>query len=139
MNLNLKELYSQQVFCQPTQHITSYHQSGSDYQWDINRGSRLFSLLTYISVILMWSCDSYVILTYMVTLYDYVVLMWSWHIFAFILTWNLRLKFLYTQNRFLTPSLRRVLCNALIQSLFDYACIAWFSSLSKRLKLLLKA
>ena len=122
MNLNLKELYSQQVFRQPTQHITSYHQSGSDYRSDINRGSRLFSLLTYISIILMWSCDSYVILTYMVTLCDYVVLMWSWHIFAFILMWNLRLKFLYRQNRFLTPSLRRVLCNALIQSLFDYAC-----------------
>ena len=52
---------------------------------------------------------------------------------------NLRLKFLHRQNRFLTPSLRRLLCNALIQPLFDYACTAWFSNLSKRLKLHLQA
>ena len=37
---------------------------------------------------------------------------------------NSRLKFLHRQNRFLTPSLRRLLCNALIQPLFDYACTA---------------
>ena len=34
---------------------------------------------------------------------------------------NSRLKFLHRQNRFLTPSLRRLLCNALIQLLLDYA------------------
>ena len=51
---------------------------------------------------------------------------------------NLHLKFLHRQNRFLTPSLRRLLCNALIQPLFDYACTAWFSNLSKRLKLCLQ-
>ena len=45
---------------------------------------------------------------------------------------NSRLKFLLRQNRFLTPPLRRLLCNALIQPLFDYACTAWFSNLSKR-------
>ena len=52
---------------------------------------------------------------------------------------NSRLKFLHRQNRFLTPPLRRLLCNALIQPLFDYACTAWFSNLSKRLKLRLQA
>ena len=52
---------------------------------------------------------------------------------------NLRLKFLHRQNRFLTPPLRRLLCNALTQPFFDYACTAWFSNLSKRLKLRLQA
>ena len=52
---------------------------------------------------------------------------------------NSRLKFLHRQNRFLTPPLRRLLSNALIQPLFDYACTAWFSNLSKRLKLRLQA
>ena len=36
-----------------------------------------------------------------------------------------RLKFRHRQNRFLTPLLCRLLCNALIQPLFDYACKAW--------------
>ena len=31
------------------------------------------------------------------------------------------LKFLYRKNRFLTPELRRMLCNALIQPHFVYA------------------
>ena len=35
---------------------------------------------------------------------------------------NSSLKFLHRQNRFLTPPLRRLSCNALIQPLFDYAC-----------------
>ena len=48
---------------------------------------------------------------------------------------NSRLKFLHRQNRFLTPPLRRLLCNALIQPLFDYACTAWFPNLSKKLKI----
>ena len=52
---------------------------------------------------------------------------------------NSRLKFLHRQNRFLTPSLRRLLCNALIQLLFDYACTAWFPNLSKKLRLRLQA
>ena len=52
---------------------------------------------------------------------------------------NSRLKFLHRQKRFLTPPLRRLLFNALIQPLFDYACTAWFSNLSKRLKLRLQA
>ena len=50
-----------------------------------------------------------------------------------------RLKFLHRQNRFLTPPLRRLLCNALIQPLFDYACTAWFPNLSKKLKLRFQA
>ena len=51
---------------------------------------------------------------------------------------NSRLKFLYRQNRFLTPCLRRLLCNALIQPHFDYACLAWYPNLKKKLKLKLQ-
>ena len=51
---------------------------------------------------------------------------------------NSCLKFLHRQNR-LTLPLRRLLCNALTQPLFDYACTVWFSNLSKRLKLCLQA
>ena len=50
-----------------------------------------------------------------------------------------RLNFLHRQNRFLTPPLRRLLCNALIQPLFDYACTAWFPNLSKKLRLRFQA
>ena len=52
---------------------------------------------------------------------------------------NSRLKFLHRQNRFLTSALPRLLCNALMQPLFDYACTAWFPNLSKKLRLRLKA
>ena len=52
---------------------------------------------------------------------------------------NSHLKILHRQNRFLTPPLRRHLRNALIQPLFDYACIAWFPNLSKKLRLGLQA
>ena len=38
---------------------------------------------------------------------------------------NSRLKFLYRQNKFLDITLRRLLCNAMIQPFFDYACNAW--------------
>ena len=37
---------------------------------------------------------------------------------------NSRVKFLHRQNRFLTPPLRRILFNALIQPLLGYARIA---------------
>ena len=47
---------------------------------------------------------------------------------------NNRLRFLYRKNKFLTPSLRRLLCNALIQPHFDYACTSWYPSLNKNLK-----
>ena len=44
---------------------------------------------------------------------------------------NARLKFLYRQGYFLTSSMRKTLCNSLIQCHFDYACSSWYSSLSK--------
>ena len=47
---------------------------------------------------------------------------------------NNKPKFLYLKNRFLTATLRRLLCNALIQPHFDYACSAWYSNLTKKLK-----
>ena len=47
---------------------------------------------------------------------------------------NSKLKFLYRKNKFLTPSLRRLLCNAIIQPHFDYACSAWYPNLNKTLK-----
>ena len=42
---------------------------------------------------------------------------------------NAILKFLHRKNKYLTPNLRRLLCNALIQSPFDYACSAWYPNL----------
>ena len=54
-----------------------------------------------------------------------------WH---FIHKINNKLKFLYRKIDFLTPTLRRLLCNALIQPHFDYACIAWYPDLSMKLK-----
>ena len=47
---------------------------------------------------------------------------------------NQKLKFLYRKNRFLTPELRRLLCNAIIQPHFDYACSAWYPNLTQKLK-----
>ena len=47
---------------------------------------------------------------------------------------NGKLKFLYRKNRFLSPELRRMLCNALIQPHFDYACPAWYPNLNEKLK-----
>ena len=46
---------------------------------------------------------------------------------------NQKLKFLYRKNRFLTPELR-LLCNAIIQPQFDYACSAWYPSLTQKVK-----
>ena len=48
---------------------------------------------------------------------------------------NSRLQFLYRQNLSLTHPLCRILCNALIKPLFDYACTAWFPNLSKKPRL----
>ena len=45
-----------------------------------------------------------------------------------------RLKFLYRKQSFLSTSLRRLLCNALIQPHFDYACSAWYPNLTKKHK-----
>ena len=47
---------------------------------------------------------------------------------------NSKLKFLYRKNKFLSPPLRRLLCNAIIQPHFDYACIAWFPNLNQSIK-----
>ena len=43
---------------------------------------------------------------------------------------NGKLKFLYRKNEFLTTELRRMLCNALIQPHFDYACPAQYPNLT---------
>ena len=47
---------------------------------------------------------------------------------------NTRLKVLYRKNKFLSPQLRRLLCNALIQPHFDYACSVWYPNLNKKVK-----
>ena len=46
---------------------------------------------------------------------------------------NAKLRFLYRKNKFLTSGLCRLLCNALIQPHFDYACSAWYPNLNKKL------
>ena len=48
-------------------------------------------------------------------------------------TVNSRLNFLYRKQTFLDCALRRLLCNALIQPHFDYACTAWYPNLNKRM------
>ena len=53
---------------------------------------------------------------------------------SFINKINNKLKFLYRKNRFLTPTLRQLSCNALIHPRFDYACSAWYPNLTKKLK-----
>ena len=45
---------------------------------------------------------------------------------------NEKLKFFYRKNKFLTPELRRMLSNALIQPHFDYACTAWYPNRTKK-------
>ena len=47
---------------------------------------------------------------------------------------NSKLKFFHTKNKFLRPELRRVLCNALIQPHFDYACPAWYPNFTEKTK-----
>ena len=47
---------------------------------------------------------------------------------------NSRLRFLYRQNKFLDIPLRRLLCNAMIQPFFDYACNVWYPNLSKNFR-----
>ena len=47
---------------------------------------------------------------------------------------NGKLKFLYSKNGFLIPELRRILCSALIQPHFDYACPSWYPSLTEKTK-----
>ena len=47
---------------------------------------------------------------------------------------NSRLRLLYGKNRLLFQPLRKLLCNTLILSHFDYPCSAWYSNFHKRLK-----
>ena len=47
---------------------------------------------------------------------------------------NEKVKFLYHKNKFLTPTLRRMLCNVIIQSHFDYACSAGYPNLNEKLE-----
>ena len=47
---------------------------------------------------------------------------------------NLRLKFLHRKNKFLTPVLCRLLCNAFIQPYFDCASSAWYPNLTQKMK-----
>ena len=47
---------------------------------------------------------------------------------------NGKLKFLYRNQKYLNYSLRRLLCNALIQPHFDFACLSWYPNLNARLK-----
>ena len=47
---------------------------------------------------------------------------------------NTRLKFLYRKNKLLSPQLRRLLCTALIQPHFDYACSVWYPNFNKKFK-----
>ena len=47
---------------------------------------------------------------------------------------NGRLKFLYRKQKFISSSLRRMLCHSLIQHNFDYACSAWYPNLNKKYK-----
>ena len=47
---------------------------------------------------------------------------------------NNRLKFLHRIKCFLTPALRRLLCNALIQPHLNYTCSTWYPNPTKKLK-----
>ena len=47
---------------------------------------------------------------------------------------NSRLKFLHRKNKFLTPAVRRLLCNVLIQPYSDYASSAWYPNLTLKMK-----
>ena len=45
-----------------------------------------------------------------------------------------KIKVSLLENSFLIPGLRRMLCNALIQPHFDYACSVWYPNLNAKLK-----
>ena len=47
---------------------------------------------------------------------------------------NGKLEFPYRKNRYLSPVLRRMPCNALIQPRFDYVCPAWYPNLTEKTK-----
>ena len=52
---------------------------------------------------------------------------------------NSRLRFFYWQNRFFNIPLGRLLCNAMTQPFFDYACNAWYPHVNKIYKTRLQA
>ena len=45
-----------------------------------------------------------------------------------------RLHFLYTKNIYLSPYLQRLVCNAIIQPRFDFACSPWYPNLNEKSK-----
>ena len=45
-----------------------------------------------------------------------------------------RHSFLKRKNKFLTPAVRRLSCNALIQLHFDYVSSAWYLNLTQKMK-----
>ena len=47
---------------------------------------------------------------------------------------NDRLRFLYRKNRYLSSYPKRLLCNAIIQLHFDYACSAWNKKFKSQLQ-----
>ena len=47
---------------------------------------------------------------------------------------NSRHEFLYRKNKFLTLTLRRLLCNALIQPHSDYVSLKWYPNLTQKMK-----
>ena len=47
---------------------------------------------------------------------------------------NGRSKFLHQENKYLTPNLCHLLCNALMQPHFNYVCSGWYPNLSKKLR-----
>ena len=47
---------------------------------------------------------------------------------------NPRLNFLHRKGKFSSPQLRRLLCNALIQPYFNYACSVWYPNLNRKSK-----
>ena len=47
---------------------------------------------------------------------------------------NTKLRFLYRQNEFLNPKLRRLQCNYIIQTHFEYACISWYPLVSQKMR-----
>ena len=46
---------------------------------------------------------------------------------------NGKLKFLWRKHKFMTPALKRLLCNAIVQPHFDFAVSAWYPNLTKKL------
>ena len=47
---------------------------------------------------------------------------------------NKKLKFLFRKQKLLNKSIRRLLCNSLIQPHYDYACSSWYPLLTQNLK-----